>query len=237
MIILAVDSSTEACSVALLDSDKLAEDGQPMPPLALYELAPREHSQRLLPMVDQLLAEAGISIKQLDAIAFGKGPGSFTGLRICLGLVQGLAYGADVPVIPVSSLQALAQTALDLGEVTAGQPVISSIDARMSEIYWCAYRCEQGLMQPIIDEQLNAPQDFIQPSALDSFAAVGSGWQYRQAMDYQGLGYCNDQLLPRASAVATLALAQYQAGHYCAADQAQPTYIRDQVAWKKIADQ
>ncbi|MCR8923321.1 tRNA (adenosine(37)-N6)-threonylcarbamoyltransferase complex dimerization subunit type 1 TsaB [Dasania sp. GY-MA-18] len=233
MKILAVDSSTEACSVALLDSQCRDESAL----LALYELAPREHSQRLLPMVDQLLADAGITIQQLDAIAFGKGPGSFTGLRICLGLVQGLAFGADVPVVPVSSLQALAQTALDLGEVDEQQPVIASIDARMSEIYWCAYRCEQGLMQPLIDEQLSAPEAFKQPQELQSFAAVGSGWQYKEQMAYQGLHYCNDQLLPRASAVAKLALHYYQTGLYCAADKAQPSYIRDQVAWKKISEQ
>ena len=231
MKILAVDSTTEACSVALLDSE------QPEALREVYELAPREHSQRLLPMVDQILEETNCTLSQLDTIAFGRGPGSFTGLRICLGLVQGLAYGADLPVVPVSSLQALAQTAFDKGLVDQEQPVIASIDARMDEVYWGAYRIQNGLMQAMQQEQLSSPEAFIKPQTISGYVAVGSGWQYRPRMNVDGLQHCDDQLLPRASAIARLAVEGYRQGQTCSADRAQPSYIRDQVAWKKVHEQ
>ena len=104
MKLIAVDSSSEACSVAILQGDEMIES---------WQLAPRQHTQKLLPMLDQLLAEAALSVGQCDAITFARGPGSFTGLRVCISLVQGLAFGADIPVVPVSSLAALAQTAID----------------------------------------------------------------------------------------------------------------------------
>lgn len=231
MRILAVDSTTEACSVALLDTNKphtIAEQ---------YQLAPREHSQRLLPMVDQVLAGNNVDIKSLSAIAFAKGPGSFTGLRICLGLVQGLAYGANLPVIPVSSLQALAQTGLDTGLVNEHDAVIASIDARMSEIYWCAYQSEQGIMMPLVSEYLTAPSDLVKPVGVGDFVGLGNGWQYREQIPGENNRLCHDQLLPRASAVAKIALQQFNNGETCTAEQAQPTYIRDQVAWKKLSEQ
>src|SRR5690606_10081736 len=127
--ILALDSATDACSVALY------RDGEVT---SLFELAAKSHTQRLLPMVDELLQSADCTLKDLDAIAFGRGPGSFTGLRICLGIVQGLAFGANLPVIPVSTLAAMASgfwrepaqySALPL-------PLLVALDARMDEIYW-----------------------------------------------------------------------------------------------------
>lgn len=231
MKLLAVDSTTEACSVAYVDTtnnDQIIE---------LYELAPRQHSQRLLSMVDQLLNDCGSSVKDLDAIAFGRGPGSFTGLRICLGLVQGLAYGADIPVVPISSLQALAQTALDKNLLGGCESLVATIDARMDEIYWSAYTVQGDLVEPLCEEQLCAPESFSLPQTEGSFAGVGSGLQYKERMATEGIDVIDAQLLPRASAIAKLAIPAFEQGKSCSADQAQPTYIRDQVAWKKIHEQ
>lgn len=234
MTILAIDSTTEACSVALINGQEVQ---------SLYELAPREHSQRLLPMVDQLLAQADISLSQLDAIAFGRGPGSFTGLRICVGLVQGLAFGADLPVIAISSLAALAQTAVDEGLTTTQQVIAAAIDARMDEIYWQCFRQQQGLVVAVDDtlnEQLTTPEQLIlpmQPAELTDIVAVGSGWQYAERVPNQSYCIADALLLPKASAVARLAQRDWQQGISLPADQAAPSYVRNEVAWKKISQQ
>ena len=234
MTILAIDSTTEACSVALIDGDNIQ---------SLYELAPREHSQRLLPMVDQLLNQAGISLAQLDAIAFGCGPGSFTGLRICVGLVQGLAFGADLPVIAVSSLAALAQTAIDEGLAKQQQTIAAAIDARMNEVYWQCFRQEQGLVIAVDEtpnEQLTTPEQLILPMqsiGLTDIVAVGSGWQYADRVPSQTYSIADAMLLPKASAVARLAQRDWQQGISLPADQAAPSYVRNEVAWKKISEQ
>lgn len=234
MTILAIDSTTEACSVALINGDDIR---------SLYELAPREHSQRLLPMVDQLLNQAGISLPELDAIAFGCGPGSFTGLRICVGLVQGLAFGADLPVIAVSSLAALAQTAVDEGLAGQQQAIAAAIDARMNEIYWQCFRQEQGLVIAVdetISEQLTTPEQLIlpiQPAGLTDIVAVGSGWQYTERVPSREYRIADAMLLPKASAVARLAQRDWLRGILLPADQAAPSYVRNEVAWKKISEQ
>ncbi len=122
--ILAIDTATEACSVALWNNGEVQ---------ALFELCPREHTQRILPMVQQILASSGLSLQQLDALAFGRGPGSFTGVRIGIGIGQGLALGANLPMIGVSTLQTMAQGAFRL---TGATRVLAAIDARMGEVYW-----------------------------------------------------------------------------------------------------
>lgn len=234
MKILSIDSSTEACSVSLFDSD------YPQQLQELYELAPREHSQRLLPMVDQLLADSEVSLSQLEAIAFGCGPGSFTGLRICLGLVQGLAFGADLPVVAVSSLAAQAQAAIDRGLLQLGQSAISSIDARMNELYWGHYCNCEGLAELQGEEQLTAPEQLILPQNMRpeaAMVAVGNGWQYADRIAEQQIKETYADILPRASAISLLAARDYRAGRYCSADRAAPVYIRDQVAWKKLSEQ
>lgn len=122
--ILAIDTATEACSVALYNQGET---------LAHFELCAREHTQRILPLVQQILAEAGLSLKQLDALAFGRGPGSFTGVRIGIGIAQGLSLGAELPLLPVSTLQTMAQGAY---RQTGADRVLAAIDARMGEVYW-----------------------------------------------------------------------------------------------------
>ena len=124
MKLLALDTATEACSVALNIDGELTEH---------YELLPRRHSRELLPMVEKIIAAAGLSLTQLDAVAFGCGPGAFTGLRVATAMAQGLAFGADLPVIPVSTLAALAQQAHRCYQSTH---VLAAIDARMDEVYW-----------------------------------------------------------------------------------------------------
>ena len=224
MKILALDCSTEACSVALLDNGELLAEE--------FTLAPREHTQRLLPMVDGLLAASEIGLQQLDAIAFGRGPGSFTGLRICLSVVQGLAFGGDLPVIPVSTLAALAQTGVMSALVPDGALVLSALDARMDEIYWGLYRQVDGLVVLEGEEQLSPPERLSLPVSTTGqpCIALGSGWNYAQRIPAAAdVAMADSQLLPRASAVALLA----QSGPLLQADEALPTYLRDQVAWKK----
>lgn len=200
-----------------------------------HQLAAREHTRRLLPMVAELLAASETRLSALDGIAFGRGPGSFTGLRIALGAVQGLAFGADLPVLPISTLAALAQTAVDtrLSTELQSATLVSAIDARMHEIYWSVFAVRDALVTPLCPEQLSAPEAMT----IDRFGAtsvgVGTGWIYAEKMPAVGrLQAFFSTCLPRASAVARLADGELRAGNLYRADQAVPTYIRDQVAWQ-----
>ena len=239
MKLLALDCSTQACSAALL-ADRGADSVEIV---ERHELAAKSHTERLLPMVDALLGEAELVLADIDAIAFGCGPGSFTGLRICLGAVQGLALGAGLPVVPVSTLAALAQTALSMYQdeikLQSGRSttqILSAIDARMDEIYWGVYNISNGLVALTGSEQLSAPEQLQLSSAeiAGRLVAVGTGLQYsaRIACSEQ-LVMLDDQLLPRASAVAELAREQVINNNLCAPEDALPTYLRDDVAWKK----
>jgi tRNA threonylcarbamoyladenosine biosynthesis protein TsaB len=217
--LLALDASTEACSVALLDGDTLRE---------LHVEAPREHMLRLLPMVDELLAQSSLALRDLDAIAFARGPGSFTGLRICLGVVQGLAFGAGLPVIPVSTLAALAQTRAD-GE-SEGTQILAAIDARMDEVYWCAYRVgASGLVEPLGDEYLGAPEAVESPAGSDRRIGAGTGWQYRSRIRGEGFAVIDDRALPTASAILRLARPVWLAGSAVGVEDVVPVYLRDKV--------
>lgn len=144
--LLALDTATEACSVALLHDGKVTSH---------YEVIPRLHAQKLLPMIKQLLEDAGTTLAAVDAIAFGRGPGAFTGVRITIGVVQGLAFALERPVLPVSNLAVLAQRALR--EHGASQ-VAAAIDARMDEVYWGCYRETAGEMRLVGAEAVLAPK-------------------------------------------------------------------------------
>ena len=164
MKILAIDTATEACSAALYFDGEINQQ---------YRVAPREHSHIILPMIDQLLAEAGIRVSDLDALAFGRGPGSFMGVRIAAGVTQGIAFAWDLPVVPISTLAAIAQTA---HAETGATSVLSAIDARMNEVYWGAYRLsDDGCMEltgkeiVILPEQVNCPGEH-------DWCGAGSGW-------------------------------------------------------------
>lgn len=224
--LLAIDTSSDACSVALVDDGRIVERCVD---------APREHMLRLLPMVDELLVQERVALRELDAIAFGRGPGSFTGLRICLGVVQGLAFGAGLPVVPVSTLAALAQGAADDLQAASGMQLLAAIDARMGEVYWAWFRVGAGgLVEAVGAERVSAPEAVTPAPARDApWHGVGSGWCYRERLPLSGHVAIDGHRQPRAVGVARLALPLLQSGGAVAVEQALPVYLRDDVAWPK----
>ncbi|CAL1241417.1 tRNA (adenosine(37)-N6)-threonylcarbamoyltransferase complex dimerization subunit type 1 TsaB [Candidatus Methylocalor cossyra] len=228
MKLLAIETATEACSCALLIDGHSTER---------YALAPREHNRLILPMVQSLLEEAGLALEQLDALAFGRGPGAFTGLRIAAGVVQGLAFGADLPVVPVSTLAALAQQALD---ETAAPQVFACLDARMDEVYWGVYgRGGEGTAQ-LLGQELVAPAGAVPLPGEGWGVGLGSGWSRYGALLADRLGNRLTAVLqdrfPRAAAVARLGAEGFRLGRAVAAEQAVPVYLRDQVARQPRAE-
>ncbi len=219
MKLLAIETATESCSAALLADDAVTE---------LNEIAPRQHTRLILPMVDSLLRDAELRIEELDAIAYGQGPGAFTGVRIALGVVQGLAFAHALPVVPVSSLAALAQ------QIAADHSNIAvAIDARMQEIYWGMFqRDEHGLMQPVGEELVCAP-DRITPPAVNSCYGVGTGWQtYGETLATKFgdalIGY-DGARFPLASDVLTLARQRYETESAISVLDAAPVYLRNKI--------
>ncbi|EPJ44613.1 MAG: hypothetical protein OFPII_33250 [Osedax symbiont Rs1] len=228
--ILALDTSTDACSVALEVDGERRE---------IFKVIPRKHTHELLPMVQQILADAQLSVQQLDAIAFGRGPGSFAGIRIATGVAQGLAYAADLPVVPVSSLAALAQGYFRQTN-DSDSLIISAFDARMNEVYWGGYSIENALACVQVAEVVAAPEQLIidgQP-LLDNrrWVAVGSGFNYLDEMPAQltdKLSAIEKDVYPHALDIVCLASDQLAQGNTVSAENAQPVYLRNQVTWKK----
>lgn len=227
--LLAFELATEACSVALWHGDRL---------MARHEVAPRRHVELALPWAEALLAEAGVAKSQLDALAVGVGPGAFTGVRLAISLVQGIALGLDRPVLPVSTLAALAEPFLVQG------PVLAAIDARMGELYVGEFGADaDGLPVSRAEEALLAVADA--PAALrrrwtdgersdapiigvgTGFAAGAGAWA--AALDWPWRRR-EDAALPTAGAVARIALRDWRLGRAVAADRLEPTYLRDKVA-------
>ena len=226
MNILAFDTSTEACSAAISVSGEISER---------FEIAAREHSKLILPMLDTLLAEAGITLAQIDAIAFGCGPGSFTGVRIAAGIAQGVAFGADLPVVPVSSLAALAQGAY---RDTTATHVLAALDARMGEVYWGAYEYDHhGIMILSGDEGVYPPDQAPIPAEHKWFG-TGSGWAaYGAILQTRLTGLlttCETHRYPHARDIAVLGAEKFKQGSSVKADDAVPVYLRNEVAWKKV---
>jgi tRNA threonylcarbamoyladenosine biosynthesis protein TsaB len=222
MPILALETATEACSVAII-----LDDGQV---LSHYEYSPRLQTQLLLPMVDELLAEASLTASQLTAIAYSCGPGSFTGVRISAAVAQGLAFGWDLPVLAISSLQTLAQTAYRLAGY---ERVVSMFDARMNEVYVAAYELQQGLMQALIAETLCAP-DKLPVLTAELWAVVGNGGVYAELIQQQlTVKTIQTEMYPHAYDLAVLAQAAWQQGRAQAPELALPVYLRDSV-WQKL---
>lgn len=221
MKILALDTATEACSVALITEDTVIEQ----------QVMGRRHAENILSLIDRLMAEAQYRPSDLDAIAFGRGPGMFTGLRIGAGIVQGIAFTADIPVVAVSSLAALAQ-----GQTS--DRVLALFDARMEQVYWgCYLRDENGIMVLSGIEQVGAPASIKLPEG--QWQPAGSGWdQYEnQLQPALGLPVLNAirGSVPLARDVARLGEIGFQQGLAVSAMEAQPVYIRDDVARKSTA--
>ncbi|GGO82164.1 tRNA (adenosine(37)-N6)-threonylcarbamoyltransferase complex dimerization subunit type 1 TsaB [Marinobacterium nitratireducens] len=225
--ILALDTSTDACSVALWVDGEVRED---------FRLAPREHTRLLLPMAEALLAEAGLAPSQLDAVAFGRGPGSFTGIRIATGVAQGLAFAADLKVLPVSTLEAMA---LQQGREQQRDWIVAALDARMDEIYWCAYELICGVPNALVAEQVCAPDELFLPS-LKPWLAAGPGFNYLDQMSasvQDGLqGASIIEVYPSAGAMLPLAERDLLAGRGLAPEEGLPVYLREGT-WKKKDEQ
>lgn len=228
MKILALDTSSEGCSAALLVDDSLAER---------FDLAPRGHTRLLMPMIRELLAEKELVPADLEALAFACGPGSFTGLRIATGVVQGLAYGLGIPVIPVSSLAAVAEDAIRHWQLVDGEGIAVAFDARMGEVYWACYICRNGQPELVGDEQVCAPDFVALADGVSRWFGAGQGWSLKESFPdgvAATMERIDEALVPRASRVAEIAARAFHAGAGVPAEQAQPVYIRDEVAWKKL---
>ncbi|AIR87883.1 tRNA (adenosine(37)-N6)-threonylcarbamoyltransferase complex dimerization subunit type 1 TsaB [Pseudomonas cremoricolorata] len=219
--LLALDTATEACSVALLQGGEV---------ISHHQVIPRQHAQKLLPMIKQLMAEAGVPLSALDAIAFGRGPGAFTGVRIAIGVVQGLAFALERPVLPVSNLAALAQGAL---REQGHTQVAAAIDARMDEVYWGCYRAQAGEMRLQGEEAVLSPERVALPAerAGDWFG-TGTGWGYAERLAVPVTAF-DATRLPTAQDILALATFAWGRDEAVAADQAQPVYLRDNVATPK----
>lgn len=230
--ILALDTSTENCSVALMVNDQL---------YTRSEIAPRDHTKKILPMVDEVLKEAGVSLQDLDALAFGRGPGSFTGVRIGIGIAQGLSFGAELPMIGISTLEAMAQASY---RVNQSEQVVAAIDARMSEIYWGQYQREADGQWRAIAIDDGQSECVIPPSELTAHLTVtdgcwtqaGTGWEaYKEALNSLPLTLSQGGVLyPEAQDIAFLAQFEWSKGNTVEAEHASPTYLRDKVTWKKL---
>jgi tRNA threonylcarbamoyladenosine biosynthesis protein TsaB len=221
MRLLAVDTATEACSAALQVDDRV---------LARIDVAGRSHTQQMLPMVHGLMAEAGLRFADLSGLVCGVGPGSFAGVRIGVGFIKGLALSLGLPVVAVSSLEMLAQDAID-----GGAPrVLCAIDARMDEVYLGAFeRGEDDLARALIAPSLAPPRTFRQ-SGEGPWTAVGTGWGRYEAELRAGTDGVIERLdgtaLPRAEAALRLAQPAFARGETLNADALAPLYLRDKVA-------
>ncbi len=219
--LLALDTSTEACSCALFVNGEI---------LDRFQLAPRIHTELILPMAEELLAEAGLTPKQLDGIAFGQGPGSFTGVRIACGIAQGIAFAADIPVIPISTLATLAQAAyLEQGS----KQVLVTLDARMKEVYWGEYALDETGIMRVQGEEMVCPPTQVRIPTEGRWHGVGSGWFMYAEPLLQRVGkvvenYQGDRL-PHARAMIPLALVMFREKQFVRATEVMPVYLRNQV--------
>lgn len=223
LTILALDTCTESCSVALTHNGHIyAEQAD----------APREHSQRLLPMVDNVLKEANIDLSAVSLIAYGRGPGSFTGIRICTSMTQGLALGQDLPVVGISTLQAMAQAAMDNH---GAEQIVAAIDARMGEVYWGEFVSREGIAALVGSEMVCKPEEVSR--ALDyqqSVYACGTGFDAYPELLSSGMQLLADDKFPEARYMLPLAVNAHANGESTEVEGLQPVYLRDTVTWKKL---
>ena len=222
MNILAFDTATNACTVALQIGDTV---------FSRHKIAPREHASLLLTQIQSLCDEASFDLALLNAIAFGCGPGSFMGVRLATGIAQGLAFGLNIPLIPISTLQVIAQTAF---LKSAEKSILAGWDARINEIYWGFYQVDQyDIAQAIINDQLCMPSDVDIVSLGDiGFSLAGNAWNVYQDQLTAPLSLAKKKLTdlyPEATAILTIAKAKYLANEIVSPDAAHPHYIRHHV--------
>ena len=232
MITLGIESSTELCSVALNYGSDI---------LQRHSDQPRQHAEQLLPMIDALLGETGINRQQIEQVAVGRGPGSFTGIRVACSAAQGIGYALDIPVVPISSIAALAQAALSQNETKPGQGIIAVQDARLSEIYAAVYQLnDQGSLTQVGEEQLLPPEDLVERFGLSladlndqPWIGAGSGWDAYEAALTKVAAELNQppliQCRADARSLITLALDETFPTQAVSPEQALPIYLRDQV--------
>jgi tRNA threonylcarbamoyladenosine biosynthesis protein TsaB len=224
MRILALDTATQACSAAVLSGGDT---------VSRCEILARGHAERILTMVDEVLSEAGLALRDLDAIGVGRGPGGFTGVRLAVSIAQGLAFGAGLKVVPISDLRAVAQRVLERDGRLNG--VLACNDARMHEVYWtyCG-RDARGVAGSESAERVSAPESVELPlEAAPPIVGAGSGFHIYPQLGARLLGrldYVDEMALPHAADIARLAALEFEAGRALAPEDALPVYLRDDVA-------
>lgn len=225
--ILAIDTATESCSVAVWNEGVVA---------SRFEISPREHTQKILPMVKSALEEANITLQSLDVLAFGRGPGSFTGVRIGVGVAQGIALGAELPMIGISSLATMAEGVF---RTTGIKQVLVAIDARMGEIYCAQYqRNDAGVWMGEDTEAVMKPEQLIEAlqSTKGTWAIAGTGWQaypdLKEALPFTVVE--TEITLPAAQDMLPLAVTAWHEGKSTKVEDAEPVYLRNEVTWKKL---
>lgn len=228
--ILAIDTSTDACSVAVAVDGKITQ---------CYEYAPQRHNQLLFRMLGELIPGGDIRSHGIDAIAYGCGPGSFTGLRIAASAVQGLAFTSKLPVVAVSTLAAIAQAALRKGVAAEGATLLCSLDARINEVYSALYDLREGLAVLVDGPRVCAPGD-VDYAYAGPLYGVGSGLRFIDDLPPRVVAQIlqhDSALLPAAEDLIPLAIDKLQQGETQTPGQVQPVYVRDEITWKKISQQ
>ncbi|QLB16309.1 tRNA N6-adenosine(37)-N6-threonylcarbamoyltransferase complex dimerization subunit TsaB [Mannheimia varigena] len=222
--ILALDTATEACSVALLHNGKIS---------TLDEISPRSHTQRILPMVDELLTQANIQIKDVNYLVFGRGPGSFTGVRVGVSVAQGLAMGANLPVVAVSNLKAMAEEAY---QKLGAEKVIALIDARMNEVYFAQFERNGEQWNEVVVEQVCSPEKAISQFQIsENMIVVGTGWAAYSQFSEQNLPLVVSEItLPSAEYMLSIAEVEIQNSNTQSALEIEPVYLRNEVTWEKL---
>lgn len=220
MKLLALDTSSLACSVGAVSGNNV---------VTRYDERPREHTKILLPMIRDVLEQARLSLTDLDAIVLGNGPGSFIGVRIAASVAQGLAFGAGLEIVPVSSM-----TAVALAAGGPGDSVAVTQDAHMQQVYLGIYTLDDaGHAKEVVAERLHAQQEIAELGALDGVIPAGEGWRRYPALleaNAARLGALSDSLYPTAEALLTLGAAAFESGESVRPELIDPVYLREKVA-------
>lgn len=229
--ILAIETATDACSVAVYRDGIWQER---------HEITPRAHNQRLFVMLRELFPDGDLRAAGVEAVAYGCGPGSFTGLRIAASAVQGIAFAHELPAIPVSTLASQAQTALRSGIAEPDEYILSTIDARIGELYYAVYRQLDGLVDCVQQPTASTPGDVQLGEEFGEVLAVGSGCEFAASFPdslSKRLRLLDGSIVPRARDLVPLALAMLKVGNVQSPAQVQPVYVRDEISWKKLSEQ